>query len=118
MNGFRTSRSKDTEHTIVLEQHDRDKFRRTTFRTVQLDDGVQAVVAVPVEPVHEESHQTFAEALAELRRDIASNKAYVQSEVRRQRKSVSDTMARVRRARTHGPDPVGDFFKWMKKKLR
>ena len=118
VNGFRASRTQDEGRTIAIEQHDPRKFRRTTFRTVQLDDGVQAVVAVPVEPSHFEDEQTFGEALAQLRKEIAANKAYVQSEWRRQKKSVSDKVSRVRRARNNGPDPIGDFFKWLKKKRR
>ncbi len=118
VNGFRASRTKDGGRTIDIEQHDPREFRRTTFRTVQLDDGVQAVVAVPVEPLPSDSDQTFGEALKELRSEIAANKAYVQSEWRRQRKSVSDKVSRVRRARSSGPDPIGDFFKWAKKKMR
>lgn len=117
-NGFRSSKAREDGPTIHIEQHDASKFRRTTFRTVQLDDGVQAVIAVPVEPLPAERQQTFGEALSQLRQEIAANKQAAASEWQRQKRNVADKVQAVRRARQHGPDPVGDFFTWVKKRMR
>lgn len=113
-NKFKSSRSVDDEYRIVFEQQDVKKFRRTSLRTVQLDEGVQAVVGVPID-AQPRAEQSFGEALAELRADIARGKKTAAEEWRSQKKSVQERVAAVRRARTHGPDPLGDFFRWLKK---
>lgn len=45
--GYRVSRAKVEGGQIVIQQEARGRFRQETFRLMTLDDGVQAILAVP-----------------------------------------------------------------------
>jgi len=117
-NGFRCSRARDEGNTIEMQQHDRKKFRRRSFRTVYLDDGVHGIVAVPVEPIAgENEEQTFGEWLKETRAEISENKKAVAAEWRKQKAYVVQKRREFRSDHWKA-DPIGDFFKWAKKRMR
>lgn len=46
-NGFRAPATEETLHTLRLRQSDAGRFKPGTFRTIEMDDGVLAVIGVP-----------------------------------------------------------------------
>jgi DNA topoisomerase IA len=89
--------------TLRLRQRDPRQFRKGTFRTISLSDGVQAVVAVPKNP---RSSDQNSDPVKELKTMAKKAKRVVKRTVKRKSSARSK------------PDPLAKLLQRAKKAMR